>query len=188
MNPELTMSTPSAPPERPGATARALRRPVTSRAPARPSPSAAAHTLGSTAAVLLMLVAVGTVIHQPLLIPPLAASAALVHSVPHLPLAQPRSVVGGHLLCGLVGLGVHATLGSSPWTAALAGVLALATTMLARTPHSPACATAVIATLQGPPPVRFVASVAGAAVLLVAGGWLTAKARRAAPAYPAYWW
>ncbi|MER8184930.1 HPP family protein [Kitasatospora sp. NPDC094015] len=160
---------------------------TTSRAPARPTPAAAAHTLASATSVLLLLVAIGTAIHEPLLIPPLAASAALIHSVPALPLAQPRSVIGGHLLCAAVGLAVHAAFGNSLWTAAAAAGLALGTTMLARTPHSPACATAVIAVLQGPAPARFLGTLGAAAVLLVGAGVLAARLRRSV-AYPAYWW
>ncbi|WP_406066139.1 HPP family protein [Streptomyces sp. NBC_01077] len=41
-----------------------------------------------------------------MLIPPLAASAALVHCAPALPLAQSRSVVVGHLLGAAAGYAV----------------------------------------------------------------------------------
>ncbi|MFI5533094.1 HPP family protein [Kitasatospora sp. NPDC051853] len=173
--------------EKPSSTAR-LRAVTASRAPARPRPAAAAHTLASVTSVLLLLVAIGAAVHEPLLIPPLAATAALIHSVPNLPLAQPRSVIGGHLLCATVGLAVHAVLGSSLWAAAIAAGLAMGTNMLARTPHSPACATAVIAVLQGPPPARFLASLAPAVLLLVGAGVLSARLRSSAPAYPSYWW
>ena len=182
-------SVPAAPapssPSRPAARLRAL---TVSRAPARPTPAAAVHTLASATSVLLLLVAIGAAFNEPLLIPPLVASAALIHSVPTLPLAQPRSVIGGHLLCAVVGLTVHAMFGSSLWTAGVAASLALGTTMLARTPHSPACATAVIAVLQGPAPARFLATLTGAAGLLVIAGLLAARLRRNAPAYPSYWW
>lgn len=97
-------------------------------------------------------------------------------------------MIGGHLLCAAVGLGVHAALGSSLWSAAIAAGLALGTTMLARTPHSPACDTAVIAVLQGPPPARFLSTLAVAAVLLVLAGCAAARLRRAATPYPSYWW
>ncbi|MGW0971815.1 HPP family protein [Streptomyces sp. NPDC002516] len=45
-------------------------------------------------AALLVLVAVGVALHQPVLIPPLAASAALVHGAPGPPISQPRNLVG----------------------------------------------------------------------------------------------
>lgn len=120
------------------------------RAPARPTAAAAFHSISAVTAVLLGLVAIGAMIHEPVLIPPLAASAALVHSAPTLPLAQPRSLVLGHLLGAGSGYAVLALTHSSPWTAALAGGITLAATMLARTPHSAACATAVIVVLQTP--------------------------------------
>ncbi|CAM5440330.1 hypothetical protein STANM309S_05000 [Streptomyces tanashiensis] len=85
----------------------------------------------------------GTLLHQPLLIPPLAASMALVAGT-DLPLSQPRSVLGGQLLSALTGFAVLAVAGPGLWGAAVAGGLALGVMMLARTPHSPAAATAVI--------------------------------------------
>ncbi|MEV6839739.1 HPP family protein [Streptomyces sp. NPDC051133] len=119
--------------------------------------------------------------------PPLAASAALVHSTPRLPLAQPRSLIGGHLLSAIGGYLVLATCGSSSWAAALAGGLALGTMMITRTPHSPAAATAVIVVLQSPAPLRFLALLLTATLLLVSAG-IVAGLPRHAPRYPAYWW
>ncbi|MFH8571962.1 HPP family protein [Streptomyces sp. NPDC017993] len=163
-------------------------RPLAGRAPAPPPPATALYIVSAAAVVLLGLVGIGALVHEVVLIAPLAASAALVHSAPALPLSQPRSVIGGHLLCAGIGFGVLAACGSSPWAAAVAGSLALAATMIARTPHSPACATAVIVVLQSPEPLRFLALLVGACVLLVMAGYAASRARREAPAYPAYWW
>lgn len=161
---------------------------VVTRPPARPAPVAAFHSISAVTAVLLGLVGIGAVIHEPVLIPPLAASAALVHSAPRLPLAQPRSVIIGHLLGSAVGFGVLAAVGSSAWAAAVAAGLTLALNMAARTPHSPACATAVVVVLQSPAPARFVPLLLGASVLLVLTGYAASRVRRGAPRYPAYWW
>ncbi|MEU6659114.1 HPP family protein [Streptomyces sp. NPDC046821] len=158
------------------------------KAPARPTAAAALHTISAVTAVLLALVAIGAMIHEPVLIPPLAASAALVHNAPTLPLAQPRSVIVGHLLGAGAGYGVLALTHSSPWAAALAGGITLAATMLARTPHSAACATAVIVVLQTPAPGRFIPLLFGSTVLLVLAGFAASRVRTAAPKYPAYWW
>lgn len=163
------------------------RKPV-GRAPARPTPVAAFHSISAATAVLLGLVAIGAVIHEPVLIPPLAASAALVHSAPALPLAQPRSVVIGHLVGAAAGYGVLAAAGSSPWAAAVAAGVTLALNMTARTPHSPACATAVVIVLQTPAPARFAPLLLGATVLLVITGYAASRIRRTAVRYPAYWW
>ncbi|MEU9146026.1 HPP family protein [Streptomyces sp. NPDC048349] len=158
------------------------------RAPARPTPAAALHSIGAATAVLLGLVAIGAMIHEPVLIPPLAASAALVHSAPTLPLAQPRSVVIGHLVGSAVGYAVLAAAGSSAWAAAVAAGVTLAVNMAARTPHSPAVATAVIIVLQTPAPGRFIPLLLGSTVLLVLTGFAASRVRRTAPRYPAYWW
>jgi CBS-domain-containing membrane protein len=138
--------------------------------------------------VLLALVAVGSVVHEPVLIPPLAASAAIVHSAPRLPLAQPRSVIAGHLLCAGIGYAILAALGSAPWVAALAAGIGLAVMTAARTPHSPACATAVVIVLNQPRALTFVPLLAGSVVVLVLAGWAASCARPRAPRYPAYWW
>lgn len=160
----------------------------TGRAPARPTPAAAFHSVSAVTTVLLALVAIGTMIHEPVLIPPLAASAALVHSAPTLPLAQPRGVVLGHLLGATVGYGALALVSSSAWAAAVAAGITLALLIVARTPHSAACATAVIVVLQSPAPTRFVPLLFGSTVLLVLTGYVSSRIRRKAPKYPAYWW
>ncbi|MFC4958170.1 HPP family protein [Streptomyces mauvecolor] len=144
--------------------------------------------MSAAATVLPALVAIGTVIHEPVLIPPLAASAAVVHGAPTLPLSQPRNVILGHLLGAATGYAVLATVGSSPWATALAGAATVALTLLARAPHSPACATPVVVVLQHPAPQRFVPLLVGACVLLVLGEYAASRIRRNAPEYPAYWW
>ncbi|MFG2834014.1 HPP family protein [Streptomyces zaomyceticus] len=158
------------------------------RAPARPTPAAAAHNVSAATAALLALVAIGAVLHEPVLIPPLAASAALVHCAPALPLAQPRSVVVGHLLGAAAGYAVAVVSHGSAWAAALAAGVTLALTTLARTPHSPACATAVVIVLQEPAPARFLPLLFGSTVLLVLTAYTASRVRRAAPKYPVYWW
>lgn len=165
----------------------AARRPLAGRAPAPAGRRHTVHATTSALSVLLLLAATGAVLHEPLLIPPLAASAALVHSTPRLPLAQPRSLIGGHLLSALGGYLVLATCGDSTWAAALAGGLALGTMMITRTPHSPAAATAVIVVLQSPAPLPFLTRLLASTLLLVAAGIIAGRPRHA-PRYPVYWW
>ncbi|MER5812898.1 HPP family protein [Streptomyces sp. NPDC002033] len=192
MNPSPTTATAArpdaAPHPEPVPQAGAAPRPAGLRAPARPSAAAALHSVSAATTVLLALVAIGAAIHEPVLIPPLAASAALVHSAPTLPLAQPRGVVVGHLIGAAAGYAVLAAAGSSGWAAAVAAGLTLALLTLARTPHSPAVATAVVTVLQTPAPARFVPLLFGSTVLLVLTGYAGSRIRRAAPRYPAYWW
>lgn len=159
--------------------------PVPARPPARPRPQVVALATAVSVVALLVLVAVGAVLHEPLLIPPLAASMALVAGAPDLPLSQPRSVVGGQVLSALTGFAVLAVAGPGVWGGAVAGGLALGVMMLARTPHSPAAATAVIVTVENPPFLAFLGLLALAGLLLVAVG--LAGARATGRAYPAYW-
>ncbi|MFF3651598.1 HPP family protein [Streptomyces sp. NPDC002181] len=186
-----TSATTSAPAPEPaaGSVAGSIRsRIAAGRAPARPTTAAAFHSTSAVTAVLLGLVGIGALLHEPVLVPPLAASAALVHSAPALPLAQPRSVVVGHLLATAVGYLALTVAGGSAWVAAVAAGVTLALLMAARTPHSPACATSVVIVLQSPAPARFVPLLFGATVLLVLTGYAASRIRRKAPRYPAYWW
>ncbi|MFF9978326.1 HPP family protein [Streptomyces erythrochromogenes] len=154
----------------------------------RAAAAAVLHRTAAVAAVLLALSAVGMMIGEPVLIPSLAASAAVLHHTPTLPTAQPRTVVVAHLLGAGAGYTVLAVAPSAPWSAALAGGLTFAAATLARAPHSPACATAVVVVLQTPAPERFVPLLFGATVVLVLGGVAASRVHRAAPRYPVRWW
>ncbi|MFI2213827.1 HPP family protein [Streptomyces sp. NPDC020141] len=165
----------------------ALAAALAGRAPARAPLSAIAVATVAGAAGLLLLVVIGAVLDQPVLIPPLAASAALVFAAPSLPLAQPRGVVGGQLVSASVGLLAVAVAGDSLWTAAVAGGLAVGAMALARTPHSPAAATAVIAVLADPDPALFLPLLLLGALVLVAVGVAAGRTGKTAR-YPVYWW
>jgi len=76
------------------------------------------------------------------------ASAVLVYGVPQSPLAQPRNLVGGHLLSALVGVLCYQTLPPIPGLAEAAAVAsAIALMHLTRTLHPPGGATALIAVI-----------------------------------------
>ncbi|QHC23171.1 HPP family protein [Streptomyces sp. GS7] len=158
-----------------------------SAATPRPRPL---HVLRATTfaiGALLLLVGIGVLLHQPLLIPPLAASAALVHGAPALPISQPRNLVGGQLLSALIGFGTLAVTGSSGWGAAVAAGLSLGAMMLTHLSHSPAAATAVIVVLQAPHPVPFLPLLVLAAALLVAIGLLPGRIGGHPVRYPVAW-
>ncbi|MFF0739356.1 HPP family protein [Streptomyces sp. NPDC004111] len=158
------------------------------KAPSRaPIPAVAAMTAYGVA-VMLLLVCIGVLLHEPLLIPSLAASAALVFGAPGLPLAQPRSVVGGQLISTTIGLAAVAVGGSSLWTAAVAGGLTIGAMAWARTPHSPATASAVIVVLTDPAPLTFLALLTLGTLVIVAAGALLGRVDRVSHSYPAYWW
>jgi CBS-domain-containing membrane protein len=157
-----------------------------SKAPARPKPRALAVTTATSVVALVVLVAIGRLLGATVLIAPLAATMALVAGARALPLAQPRNVIGGHLVSALVAFIVLAIAGSSAWGAAVAGGLALGVMLLLRVSHSPAAATAVIVVLQRPEIVPFLPLLVLAAVILVAVGVISARTNRSI--YPVYWW
>ncbi|MGW7428677.1 HPP family protein [Streptomyces sp. NPDC054861] len=159
-----------------------------SKAPARPAPRTILVSTVAAAVALTAVVLAGTLIDQPMLVPPLAASAALVFGAPALPLSQPRSVIGGQLVSALTGFATLAVAGSSTWAAALAGGLALGAMMAARTPHSPAAATAVIVVVTQPPTWLFLVLLAFATVIITATGLVRSALERTTPRYPLYWW
>lgn len=154
-------------------------------APDRPAVVTVAVATMTSSVALGSLVLLGLVSGHVLLIPPMAASMALVAGAPTLPLAQPRNVVGGQVVSALVGVAVGG-LGHSLWWGALAGALALGAMLLTRTAHSPAAATAVLGTqvTEGAPAFVLCAGLA-AGVLVVVG---LARARAGGQSYPVYWW
>ncbi|ABO51446.1 HPP family protein+B94 [Desulforamulus reducens MI-1] len=81
----------------------------------------------------------------PLLVPSLGASAVLLYSACHVPMAQPRNVIGGHLVSAMAGVVVYQWLGNQWWTIALAVTLAIFLMNLTHTLHPPGGATAFVA-------------------------------------------
>ena len=78
----------------------------------------------------------------------LGASAVLVFGAVRSPLAQPRNLIGGHVLSALVGVTCWQWLGGEPWLAqAVAVATAIALMHLTRTLHPPGGATALIAVI-----------------------------------------
>jgi len=83
-----------------------------------------------------------------LMIGSLGASAVLVYGAPRSPLAQPRNLVGGHMLSAAVGVLCFHLLGAYPGFAeAMAVASAIALMHLTRTLHPPGGATALIAVI-----------------------------------------
>ncbi|MER7707447.1 HPP family protein [Kitasatospora sp. NPDC097605] len=160
--------------------------PPTAKAP-RPHPLHALRASAFAIGALLLLAGVGVLVHQPLLIPPVAASAALVHGAPGLPISQPRNLIGGHLLAGLIGYATLAVTGSTAWGAAIAAGLALGAMMLCHVSHSPAVASAVVVVLQEPSAWPFLPLLVLSTVLLVAIGLLPGRIGGHPVRYPLSW-
>ena len=78
------------------------------------------------------------------------ASAVLIYGAIRSPLAQPRNLMGGHILSALVGVTAFRFFGGQPWlAAALAVSTAIALMHLTKTLHPPGGATALIAVIGG---------------------------------------
>ena len=85
-----------------------------------------------------------------LLIGSFGASAVLVYGAVKSPLAQPRNLIGGHIISALAGVACYKLFGGSPWlSAALAVAFAIALMLVTRTLHPPGGATALIAVISG---------------------------------------
>lgn len=80
-----------------------------------------------------------------LLVPSFGASAVLLYAAAHVPMAQPRNVLGGHLISAVAGVAIYRLGGLSWWTIALAVTLAILGMMLTDTLHPPGGATAFAA-------------------------------------------
>ncbi|CAG7646207.1 HPP family protein [Paenibacillus allorhizosphaerae] len=84
-----------------------------------------------------------------LLMAPFGASCVIAFALPDSPLAQPRSIIGGHALSTAIGLLLLHTAGLSVWSAALSVALAIVCMQLTRTLHPPAGADPLVVMLGG---------------------------------------
>jgi CBS-domain-containing membrane protein len=123
----------------------------------------------------------------PLMTVPFATSIVLVMGMPEAAPAQPRPLIGGHLVATLVGLAVLNLAGPSPWAAALAVGLAMAVMHATGTFHPPAGIDALIVVNYGLSWAFLAVPVAAGAVLLAlcALVWHRLAGRTA---WPLRWW
>lgn len=104
--------------------------------------------IGSMAALAQLFFAGSDLV---LMIGSFGASAVLVFGAVRSPLAQPRNLLGGHILSALLGVLCWKFLHQVPWLAqALAVATAIAVMHLTRTLHPPGGATALIAVIGSP--------------------------------------
>lgn len=127
-----------------------------------------------------------------LIIGSFGASAVLVYGAIKSPLAQPRNLIGGHIVSGLVGVACYQIFGDTIWLASAMGVsLAIAAMLLTRTLHPPGGATALIAVIGGEKIHKlgflyaFVPAGLGASILLIVALIVNNLSRNRR--YPEYW-
>jgi len=76
------------------------------------------------------------------------ASSVLIYGIVNSPLAQPRNLIGGHVICALVGVTMHKLLPHDVWlSSALAVSIAIVLMQITKTLHPPGGATALIANI-----------------------------------------
>ncbi len=127
-----------------------------------------------------------------LIIGSFGASAVLIYGAIKSPLAQPRNLLGGHIISALVGVSAYKLLPTEIWLAsALAVATAIALMHATKTLHPPGGATALIAVIGGPKLhhlgylYALVPAGAGAGIMLVVALLVNniPKTRR----YPEFW-
>jgi CBS domain-containing membrane protein len=76
------------------------------------------------------------------------ASSVLIYGIINSPLAQPRNLIGGHLVCAIIGVTVHKLIPNEVWlSSALAVSLSIVGMQITKTLHPPGGATALIANI-----------------------------------------
>lgn len=145
--------------------------------PAPPFRFVASSCLGATIAIAVvgwLSVSSGS----PWLMAPFGASCVLAFGLPDSPLAQPRAIVGGHVLATAVGLAVGGWLGDG-WAAAALGVgLALAVMQLTRTLHAPAGADPLLVIAAHAPLDYLLWPVLAGSLVIVSVAWCVNNLRR----------
>ena len=129
-----------------------------------------------------------------LLIGSFGASAVLVYGAIKTPLAQPRNLMGGHILSGIVGVASYKLLGhiNMPLAAAVAVSFAIMLMHATKTLHPPGGATALIAVIGGKGIYKLgflyalMPAGLGALILLIIALLVNniSKERK----YPEFWW
>lgn len=128
-----------------------------------------------------------------LLIGSLGASAVLIYGAIKSPLAQPRNLVGGHLISAFIGVTTFKQFYPYPWlAAALAVATSIAVMHASKTLHPPGGATALIF-VMGSPKLHdlgylYVIMPVGAGVILMLLVALLVNNLSRRRRYPEFWW
>lgn len=128
----------------------------------------------------------------PLVAIPFATSIVTVLGSPRAAPAQPRALIGGHLLSTLVGLVVVKICGGSPWAAAVAVGLAMVVMHTSDTFHPPAGIDPLVVVINNMSWSFLIMPIGIGAVLLAlfAFAWhnLVARGANKGDTWPDRWW
>ena len=121
----------------------------------------------SGSVAILTILKITDLVGHPLLIGSFGASAVLLFGANDSPLAQPRNLIGGHVVSAVVAVIIVALFGSNQLSIAMGVGLAIFAMNLTHTTHPPGGATALIG-IQGAvgPDFILVPVLAGAMILL----------------------
>jgi CBS-domain-containing membrane protein len=118
---------------------------------------------------------------------PFATSIVLVLGSPDAPPAQPRALIGGHIISAVVGLLVLQVTGPSGFAAAMAVGLAIVAMHATRTFHPPAGINPLLIVVNALPWSFLLVPVAAGALLLAAFAWGWHKIGPDRD-WPQHWW
>lgn len=142
---------------------------------------------GAGGAIAIAFVgALATLTGQPLLLGSLGASCVFLFGLPEAPFAQPRNVIGGHVLSSFVGLAFLHLFGPHVWVLSAALGTTIILMFATRTVHAPAGSNPVIVFLSQPGWSFLVAPTLLGAVGIVLVAVLFNHAVRPGR-YPLYW-
>jgi CBS-domain-containing membrane protein len=140
---------------------------------------------GATAIAAMEVLAERTAV--PLAFIPFATSIVMVMGSPEPKPAQPRALVGGHLLSAGVGLVTVSLAGPHPWAAAVAVGLAMIVMHTTNSFHPPAGINPLLIVVNDRPWSFFVIPVAAGVVILVAFAFAWHNITRRG-SWPEEWW
>ena len=122
---------------------------------------------------ILFLIAYGAGVTQ--MIPPFAATCALLAILPNAPFSKPRTIIVSHLLC----IGIGAALMLLPvaplFAAFLGGWFAIMSMAILRAVHAPAVAHTIILIVAKPQAATFVVAVLGTALIFAAFSYISGR-------------
>ncbi|HEV2623585.1 MAG TPA: HPP family protein [Xanthobacteraceae bacterium] len=128
----------------------------------------------------------------PLVAIPFATSIVTVLGSPSAAPAQPRALIGGHLISTLVGLVLLKLCGPAPWAAALAVGLAMVAMHLTGTFHPPAGIDPLVVVTNNMPWSFLIVPVGVGALLLALFAFarhnLVARGANKTDTWPVRWW
>ncbi|WP_044172816.1 HPP family protein [Flectobacillus major] len=156
------------------------------RSPARPKWT---HAFSSALGGLIGISAIALLTEMtktPLLMAPFGATCVLAFGVSDSPLAQPRNIIGGHVISATIGLICLNLFGDSWYSMAIGVGLSLAAMQLTKTVHPPAGANPLVIVLSHAKWSFIFTPVLLGAVILVVVALFFNNAHKTRK-YPRYW-